>query len=101
MGKLETYKFVHRSCYVGYTATPFANIFIDPDQDDEMYNEDLFPKDFTVGLDALKNYFGPKKIFIDGFPEEGDPTWLRYTSDNEDILQLSIRLILNLEHSNR
>ena len=22
-----------RSCYVGYTATPFANIFIDPDQD--------------------------------------------------------------------
>ena len=55
----------HRSCYVGYTATPFANIFIDPDQDDEMYNEDLFPKDFIIGLDAPKNYFGPKKIFYE------------------------------------
>ncbi|MEP3847551.1 MAG: hypothetical protein ABJM43_19570 [Paracoccaceae bacterium] len=35
-------KMFHRSCYVGYTATPFANIFIDPDQDDEMHEEDLF-----------------------------------------------------------
>ena len=25
-----------RSCYVGYTATPFANIFIDPDDESEM-----------------------------------------------------------------
>ena len=66
----------HRSCYVGYTATPFANIFIDPDQDDEMYNEDLFPRDFIIGLDAPTNYFGPTKIFVDGLPEEGDPTWL-------------------------
>ena len=34
----------HRSCYVGYTATPFANIFIDPDQEDDMLGEDLFPR---------------------------------------------------------
>ena len=77
-----------RSCYVGYTATPFANIFIDPDQDDEMYNEDLFPRDFIIGLDAPTNYFGPTKIFVDGLPEEGDPTWLRYITDNEDILPI-------------
>lgn len=76
----------HRSCYVGYTATPFANIFIDPDQDDDMKKEDLFPRDFIIGLDAPTNYFGPSKIFIDGLPDEGDPTWLRYIQDNEDVL---------------
>lgn len=82
----------HRSCYVGYTATPFANIFIDPDQDDEMYNEDLFPRDFIIGLDAPTNYFGPTKIFVDGLPEEGDPTWLRYITDNEDILPIKHKI---------
>ena len=52
----------HRSCYIGYTATPFANIFVDPDSYDEAKKEDLFPKHFIVGLDAPTNYFGAKKI---------------------------------------
>lgn len=78
----------HRSCYVGYTATPFANIFIDPDQDDEMLAEDLFPKDFIIGLDAPSNYFGGKKVFVEGLPDDEDPTWLRYIDDNEDVLPL-------------
>lgn len=76
----------HRSCYVGYTATPFANIFIDPDQDDEMLSEDLFPRDFIIGLDAPSNYFGGNKVFIEGLPDDEDPTWLRYIDDNEDVL---------------
>lgn len=82
----------HRSCYVGYTATPFANIFVDPDSFDEAKKEDLFPKHFIVGLDAPTNYFGPKKIFVDGLPEEDEPTWLRYISDNEDILPIKHRI---------
>lgn len=82
----------HRSCYVGYTATPFANIFVDPDSYDEAKKEDLFPRHFIVGLDAPTNYFGPKKVFIDGLPEEGEPTWLRYISDNEDILPIKHRI---------
>lgn len=82
----------HRSCYIGYTATPFANIFIDPDQDSEMDNEDLFPRDFIIGLDAPSNYFGPNKIFIDGLPDDGIPTWLRYISDNEDVLPLKHKI---------
>lgn len=85
-------KMFHRRCYVGYTATPFANIFIDPDQDDEMYDEDLFPRDFIIGLDAPTNYFGATKIFVDGLPEEGDPTWLRYITDNEDILPIKHKI---------
>lgn len=78
-----------RSSYVGYTATPFANIFIDPDQNDEMYNEDLFPRDFIFGLDMPSNYFGPTKIFVDGLPDQGRPKWLRYIFDNEDVLPIS------------
>jgi hypothetical protein len=43
--------------YVGYTATPFANIFI-PIQDDE-----LFPRDFIINIPVPSNYIGPDKIF--------------------------------------
>ncbi len=87
-------KMFHRSCYVGYTATPFANIFVDPDQNDEMFKEDLFPRDFIIGLDAPSNYFGAKKIFVDGLPDEGEPTWLRYIHgfDNEDILPIKHKI---------
>lgn len=87
----------HRSCYVGYTATPFANIFIDPDQDDEMFAEDLFPRDFIIGLDAPTNYFGGSKVFIEGLPEEGDPVWLRQITDNEDILPIKHTIDLHVE----
>ncbi len=54
-----------RSAYVGYTATPFANIFIDPDSDDQMVKEELFPRSFIVSLDAPNNYMSPRGIFLD------------------------------------
>jgi len=52
-----------RNVYLGYTATPFANIFIDPASNDDLYREDLFPRDFIVCLDAPTNYVGASKIF--------------------------------------
>ena len=51
--------------FIGYTATPFANIFIDPDTDDEMLGADLFPRNFIVSLDPPSNYVGPTRVFID------------------------------------
>lgn len=76
-------KMFDRSCYVGYTATPFANIFISPDTDDEMLGEDLFPRNFIVGLDPPTNYFGASRVFID------EPTaFIRHIEDNEDYLPL-------------
>lgn len=83
-----------RSCYVGYTATPFANIFIDPDTDDDVYRQDLFPRHFIFGLDAPTNYFGARKVFIDGVPDEDDarPDHLRYISDNEDLLPVKHKI---------
>jgi len=77
-----------RSCYVGYTATPFANIFIDPEQDEAMEEEDLFPRDFIIGLDAPNNYFGPRKVFLDGMPDDEEPLYLRNIADNEDVLPI-------------
>lgn len=84
-------KMFHRSSYVGYTATPFANIFIDPYQEDEMYKEDLFPGDFIIGLDTPSNYFSPTRIFVEGLSDPENPTWLRYILDNEDVLPISHR----------
>ncbi|GED42431.1 Z1 domain-containing protein [Cobetia marina] len=82
-------KTFHRCSYVGYTATPFANIFIDPDNEDEVLKEDLFPKDFIIGLDAPSNYFGPKKVFLDvGVSDDGEKEslYLREIHDNENFL---------------
>jgi hypothetical protein len=52
-----------RSSYVGYTATPFANIFIDPDTNDEMLKNDLFPEHFIKSLEPPDNYIGADKLF--------------------------------------
>lgn len=72
-----------RSCYVGYTATPFANIFIDPDTDDEMLGADLFPCDFIASLDPPSNYFGATNVFI-----ENPDAVIRHIDDSEDLLPL-------------
>jgi hypothetical protein len=52
-----------QSAYVGYTATPFANIFISPKGETESHGEDLFPRDFIINLPAPPNYIGPSQIF--------------------------------------
>ena len=68
----------HRRCYVGYTATPFANIFINPNNEDDEVGVDLFPEDFIVALEAPSNYVGAKRIFLDK-----DSDILRNIEDNE------------------
>ena len=72
-----------RSCYVGYTATPFANIFIDPDTDDEMLGEDLFPRSFIVSLDPPSNYFGASAVFLENWDRH-----IRNIDDNDDYLPM-------------
>lgn len=51
--------------YIGYTATPFANIFIDAQDSD-----DIYPEDFIISLKPPKAYNGTEKLFgrasIDG-----------------------------------
>ena len=58
--------------YVGVTATPFANIFILPEKNEEMENEDLFPSDYIYALDAPTNYIGGNELFGDKAPYENN-----------------------------
>lgn len=52
-----------RAAYVGYTATPFANIYIDPDVDHVDAGRDLFPESFIRSLPSPSNYLGPERVF--------------------------------------
>lgn len=52
-----------RSSYVGYTATPYANVFIEPSNGADMYNADLFPRDYIYVLDSPSNYIGAREIY--------------------------------------
>ncbi|HCY77496.1 MAG TPA: endonuclease [Ignavibacteriales bacterium] len=86
-----------QSAYIGYTATPFANIFI-PILEQETtkgldltikdyefaVGQDLFPKDFIINIPAPSNYIGPAKIF--GLPS------LTYSDITEEPLPV-IRLV--------
>jgi len=50
--------------YVGYTATPFANVFINPypyDNSEEL--DDLYPRDFITALKRPDGYFGAREVF--------------------------------------
>jgi hypothetical protein len=54
-----------RVSYVAYTATPFANCFVNAN-----YHENLFPRDFIIALPESTDYFGSRKLFgVDGIPE--------------------------------
>ncbi|MDV7991938.1 Z1 domain-containing protein [Rhodococcus sp. IEGM 1374] len=53
----EVMEVVPRAQYVGYTATPFANVFIDPDDE-----SDLFPSDFVLSLPRPTGYMGVQEF---------------------------------------
>jgi hypothetical protein len=74
-----------KSAYVGYTATPYANVFIPtPEKSEELHKgiklvlgnrdyligEDLFPRDFIINIPPPSNYIGPERFF--GIVSEND-----------------------------
>jgi hypothetical protein len=75
-----------KSCYVGYTATPFANIFINPDAYDDDVRDELFPRDFIYSLDAPTTYFGAEKVFLN---EETSQSIVRPIDDCEELIPYS------------
>lgn len=61
-----------KSAYIGYTATPFANIFVDPKASHSKFGEDIFPRSFIVSLSPPDNYVSVDKVFgRDGDPDSG------------------------------
>lgn len=81
-----------KSIYVGYTATPYANIFIHKDHTHEKYGEDLFPRSFIISLPQPSNYLGPERVFgLDedthrGVEETEPLPLIRIVDDYENII---------------
>jgi hypothetical protein len=71
----------NNSTYVGFTATPFANVFIDPDTTEQMISADLFPEHFIYVLPTPSNYIGAKKIF---YPDGENRDMLKFILDIEE-----------------
>lgn len=59
----ELLKMFECRSYAGYTATPFANIFIPPHVDSEKYGTDLFPRDFIFRAPRADQYIGAREFF--------------------------------------
>lgn len=55
-----------KAAYIAYTATPFANLLIDPTDE-----AGLYPRNFVVTLPRSNDYFGPERIFGTLEAEEG------------------------------
>lgn len=83
-----------KSSYLGFTATPFANIFIDPDNFNAMVEEDLFPKDYIYSLNAPSNYIGARNVFS----ENGSAKHMLIEINEDDTDLTSISSVLPLKH---
>jgi len=77
----------HRVSYVAYTATPFANVLINPDAESDQWGSDLFPRDFIISLPRPAAYVGAERIF--GRPALND--------DGEQVTGLDIVRIVPVE----
>lgn len=56
-------KYFNKKAYVGYTATPFANIFIHDLAHTTDEGQDLYPSSFIINLGISSEYIGPEKVF--------------------------------------
>jgi hypothetical protein len=87
----------NQKAYIGYTATPFANIFIHHEIEHSTYGRDLFPSSFILSMEAPSNYLGPVQIFglNDSLGERGLPIHIPVhdaSQENSDFLPLRHRI---------
>ena len=72
-----------KTVYVGYTATPMANVLINPGIDDPVFGKSLYPRDFIVALNQSPAYFGAKRFFGDYSDPDVDSSYIIPLSSNE------------------
>ena len=75
--------------YVAYTATPFANILIDPQAFDRHVGKDLFPADFALQLARPDGYTGTEELF--GVTAQGRDVLRPVPDDDVGLLRQSLR----------
>lgn len=83
-----------QSAYVGYTATPFANIFIHEGNKTPSEGADLFPRSFILSLPSPSNYVGPERVFGSPRDDDDNSTGLRIirtVTDHAETLALGER----------
>jgi len=73
---------VTKSSYLAFTATPFANVFIDHETTKDLLGDDLFPRDYIRTIDAPSNYVGSRAYF--GTEAAVDTTRLVELNDADD-----------------
>ena len=71
--------------YVGYTATPFANVLINPYRVEGQDLDDLYPRDFITALPVPDGYFGTERLF--GLPP-ADPANLQPEEEGLDMIRI-------------
>lgn len=80
-----------RSAYVGYTATPFANVLIDPYDEHEQLGKTLYPRDFIIALPKPEDHIGLEEMFP-SYPEN-DQTHARQVKCVSDIEADELRIL--------
>lgn len=84
----ELLSLFNQKSYIGYTATPFANLLIKADANHTDVGKDLYPKDFVIALPKPVGYCGPDEYFnTTGYIEDNKPMFIRHLS-TEDIVIL-------------
>jgi len=77
-----------RRSYVGYTATPYANMLIPVDM---QHYKNIFPEDFIVKLNQPSNYMGPSKYWGDDLLEESLPGMVYLLPDDVQLFRENIK----------
>ena len=81
--------------YVGYTATPYATVFIPPKISDTELEDDLFPKDFIVCLPKPVGYVGALEFFGEEENSEIMPLRRKITTNLEDFINVKTKQIIS------
>jgi len=94
----------NQNTFIGYTATPYANIFIPSSWSENLetmvkdiklkVGEDLFPRDFIINIPPPSNYIGAVQIFGFENEETGEEydglEVIRYVEDQEPLFPKKI-----------
>lgn len=80
----ELLSLLPRVTYIGYTATPFANVLINPYRADGQELDDLYPRDFITSIPPPASYFGTERLF--GLPPS-DPNDVQEKEEGLDMIR--------------
>jgi len=84
------------SSYIGYTATPYANVLIDPFIESKELGKSLYPRDFIMNLAKPKGYFGAD-VFFGTEDNEGNYVVLHPENTAEELMEAAIEVESKIE----